>query len=154
MVEVTVDEMVITEPVERDIIHEYGEALGARSRVYTLEEIVAEKLRAILQHIEKLQERGWSRSRARDYYDLWRVLGAYRAEMDLSGFSSFLKEKCRVRNVGFVGPEDFFQEAMLAYVEKTWNQWLGPLVPYLPPFKTVIGDLRPQIVALCRQTVS
>jgi hypothetical protein len=27
-----------------------------------------DELRAILQHVEKLEQRGWSRSRARDYY--------------------------------------------------------------------------------------
>jgi hypothetical protein len=37
---------------------------------------------------------------------------------------------------------------MLAVVEKTWKQWLGPLVPTLPPYKTVIGELRPQVIAL------
>jgi predicted nucleotidyltransferase component of viral defense system len=36
---------------------------------------MAEKLRAIRQHVEKLKDTGWSRSRARDYYDVWRVLG-------------------------------------------------------------------------------
>ena len=148
-VEISLDEKVITEPVERDVIHEYGEPLEARIYAYTLEEIVTEKLRTILQHMERLRERGWSRSRARDYYDLWRVLGTYKPEMDLSSFPLLLKEKCRVRNVGFSGPESFFQEAMLAYVGKTWNQWLGPLVPDLPPFDIVIGDLRPQIAAIC-----
>lgn len=88
------------------------------------------------------------RSRARDYYDLWRVLGTYKDRMDLSDFSAFLREKCAVRDVDFTGPEDFFQETMLAYVEKTWNQWLGPLVPGLPSFETVIGELRPQVAAL------
>lgn len=114
----------------------------------TVDEIVAEKLRAILQHSKKLHERGWSRSRARDYYDLWRVMGTYRDQMDLSDFVSFLREKCAVRNVRFEGPESFFQEPMLSYVERTWVQWLGPLVPELPPFETVIGELRPQIVSL------
>jgi len=52
-----------------------------------------------------------------------------------------------VRNVSFEGPESFFQETMLVYVEKTWVQWLGPLVPGLPSFETVIGELRPQIVS-------
>ena len=98
--------------------------------------------------MEKLEERGWSRSRARDYYDLWRVLGAYRDQMDLSDFGPFLAAKCAVRNVAFAGPADFFQDRMLNYVEKTWNQWLGPLVPALPTFHTVIGELRPQIEAL------
>jgi hypothetical protein len=116
--------------------------------VYSLEEIIAEKLRAILQHLEKFQERGWSRSRARDYYDLWRVFGAYKNELDLSDFYSLLRDKCAVRNVGFKGPEDFFPETMLNYIEKTWVQWLEPLVPGPPPFETVIGELRPQIAVL------
>jgi predicted nucleotidyltransferase component of viral defense system len=120
--------------------------------VYALEEIVAEKLRAILQHVEMLEQRGWSRSRARDYYDLWRVLGAYKDQMDFSGFTSFLREKCAVRNVGFDNAEDFFQEAMLTYVEKTWDQWLGPLVPRLPAFETVISELRPQIASIIPAT--
>jgi len=37
---------------------------------------------------------------------------------------------------------------MLAVVEKTWRQWLGPLVPKLPPYKAVIEELRPQVTAL------
>jgi predicted nucleotidyltransferase component of viral defense system len=148
MIETAVDEKVLKPSPRRKLIHEYGEPLEAEVRVYALEEIVAEKLRAILQHVGKLEERGWSRSRARDYYDLWRVLGAYRDRMDLSNFPSFLREKCAVRDVAFDGPEDFFQERMLAYVEKTWQQWLGPLVPRLPTFDTVIGELRPQVASL------
>ena len=148
MIEVTVDEKVLKPVQNRRVIHEYGEPVEVQVQVYALEEIVAEKLRAILQHIEKLHERGWSRSRARDYYDLWRVMGTYRDQMDLSDFVSFLREKCAVRNVRFEGPESFFQETMLTYVEKAWQQWLGPLVPELPPFETVVGELRPQIVSL------
>jgi predicted nucleotidyltransferase component of viral defense system len=148
MVEISVDEKVLKPMQKRNIIHEYGEPLEAQVRVYALEEIVAEKLRAILQHVEKLQQRGWSRSRARDYYDLWRVLGEYQNQLDLSDFSSLLRAKCTVRNVSFNGPEDFFQKTMIDYVEKTWEQWLGPLIPDLPDFDTVIGELRPQIASL------
>ena len=150
MIETAVDEEVLMPVTERKIIHEYGEPLRAAVRVYALEEIVAEKLRAILQHVERLAERGWSRSRARDYYDLWRILGTFRDRMDLAGFRSLLVEKCAVRNVSFAGPEDCFEQRMLAYVERTWDQWLGPLVPGLPAFATVLGELRPQVAALVR----
>jgi len=50
--------------------------------------------------------------------------------------------------VSFNGPDDFFENKMLAYVEKTWEQWLGPLVPDLPDFSIVIDDLRPRIALL------
>lgn len=148
MIETAIDEKIFKPVKKRTIIHEYGEHLKVEVLVYALEEIVAEKLRAILQHVERLQARGWSRSRARDYYDLWRIFSTYRNQLDLSGFSSFLQDKCEVRKVSFKGPEDFFQKKMLEYVEKSWDQWLGPLVPELPAFATVIGELRPQIVSL------
>lgn len=80
MIEVTVDERILTPVEKRRVIHEYGEPLEAEVQVYSLEEIVAEKLRAILQQADLFERRGWIRSRARDYYDLWRVLGAYRVQ--------------------------------------------------------------------------
>ncbi len=139
----------VLKPAEfRSIIHEYGEPLDAKVQVYSLEEIAAEKLRAILQHMKKLESRGWGRSRARDYYDLWRVLGTYKDRMDFVGFGNFLRTKCALKNVGFTDEGDFFRDSMLKHVEKTWEQWLGPLVSDLPPFQTVIGELRPQISEL------
>ena len=53
-----------------------------------------------------------------------------------------------VRSVAFDGPEGFFRDSMLAYVEGSWDQWFGPLVPELPSFETVINGLRPQVAVL------
>ena len=148
MVEITVDERVLKPMVRRSVLHGYGEPLNIQVPVYSLEEIVAEKLRAILQHLRSLERRGWTRTRARDYYDLWRILGTYRDHLDSSGFESFLREKCALREVSFSGPESFFPEAILAMIEKSWARSLEPLVPNLPPHQTVIEELRPQIAAL------
>lgn len=148
MVETAMDEKILRPTVRRSVLHDYGEPFKVQVAAYSLEEIVAEKLRAILQHLRLLERRGWVRSRARDYYDLWRILGAYRDRLDLSDFPAFLREKCALKGVAFSGPESFFPEAMLLIVEKTWKQWLGPLVPELPPYKTVIEDLRPQVAEL------
>lgn len=148
MVEVAVDEKLLKPSLKRSVLHDYGEPLEVTVAVYSLEEIVAEKLRALLQHQRALEQRGWVRSRARDYYDLWRILGEYRQQLDLNDFPGFLRQKCAIREVTFTGPESFFPPSMLAVVEKTWDQWLGPLVPNLPPYPTVIDALRPQIVSL------
>ena len=148
MIEITMDEKILKPVEKRKVIHEYGEPFEAEIGVYSLEEIVAEKLRAILQHIDMLEKRGWSRSRARDYYDVWRVLGTYQNQMRLTDFNFLLREKCAVRGVSFFGPEAFFDTRMLSYIEDTWDQWLGVLVPSLPSFETVIDELRPQIEAL------
>jgi predicted nucleotidyltransferase component of viral defense system len=148
MVEISIDEKLLKPHACRTILHGYGEPLETNLQVYSLEEIVAEKLRAILQHARALEQRGWVRSRARDYYDLWRILGVYRDRLDFTNFPVFLAEKCAVRNVTFSGAESFFPKNMLANVEKTWKQWLGPLVQELPSSGTVIEELRSQVVTL------
>ena len=148
MIEVTVDERILWPIEKRLLIHNYGEPLRAALQVYPLEEIVAEKLRALLQQADLLEKRGWSRSRARDYYDLWRVLRTYGESMDWVNFNPRLREKCALRGVAFSGMEDFFDQRILAYVEDTWEQSLGVLVPSLPSFERVAGELRPQIAAV------
>ncbi len=142
MIEITVDEPVQRRVQQRKILHDFGEPLEESVGVYSLEEIIAEKLRAILQYVRILEEKGWSRSRARDFYDLWRILNTYADQLNLTGFEDFLSAKCVVRDVSFSSPEDFFPEAALYHVENTWEQWLGPLVPSLPSYETVIGQLR------------
>jgi uncharacterized protein len=148
MVEVTMDERVLVAPAEKSVMHGYGEALVARILVYSLEEIVAEKLRAILQHGKKLRERGWSRSRARDYYDLWRILSVREPAFEPEEFGLLLRKKCAARDVAFSSEHDFFEATTLSHVEKTWEQWLGPLVHKLPGFSSVISELRPMIAGL------
>lgn len=148
MIEIIGDEPILKSPQDRQIIHGYDETLSAEIQTYALEEIVAEKLRAILQHQKKLEERGWSRSRARDYYDLWRMLCAYGDKMNLADLPELLHRKCAVREVTFENADDFFREPMLTNVRETWHQWLGPLIPELPEFETVIDELRPRIESL------
>ena len=147
-VEITMDEPILWPVVQRRVMHEYGEPMHIEVLAYSLEEVVAEKLRAVLQQVARLESRGWSRSRARDYYDLWRVLGTYREQLDLTDFDVGLHEKCQLRHVDFAGPEDFFHPRIVANVELEWERSLGPLVPALPAFETVIGELRSQVAAL------
>jgi len=148
MVEITIEEPIHIEPVKRPILHGYEEEIFQEINVYSLEEIIAEKMRAILQHFKKLEERGWTRSRARDYYDIWRILNGYPNALRMEIISPLFLEKCKVKEVKFTNPGDFFDNILLDYIAKTWEQWLGPLVPDLPPFKLVIDDLKQKIYKL------
>ena len=145
LIEVTHEEQVLMPASMRNIIHEYGEKIPEVVSTYTLEEIIAEKLRAILQHTKKIHEKGWSRSRARDYYDIWRILGAYAGSLDLNYIPVLLEKKCTNKGVKFLNVECFFQKLMIINVEKTWNQWLGPLVRNLPACNTVVIELKSEI---------
>ena len=74
MVDITTQEPLILEPEERKIIHfDYPKIVEGSLFVYPLVEIMAEKIRAIVQFAVKIHERGWGRSRVRDYYDLWNL---------------------------------------------------------------------------------
>ena len=144
-IEVTLDEPILWPVEERAIIHDYEEPLEAAIQTYSLEEIIAEKLRAVLQQTRMLRERGWTRSRARDYYDIWRILRNYRSQLVLGNFGSLLSEKCAARGVSYTGPEDFFPQEMLSYVVERWSNSLGPLVESLPVYDLVINELRPEV---------
>ncbi len=145
MVEITRDEKLIKPPIALPVIHEYGEKLDIMLQVYTLEEIIAEKLRAILQNIQAFERKGWVRSRARDYYDLWRILSTYKENLDLSNFQEMLYKKCQHRGVSFSDSSSFFSPKLLVEVEKTWQQWLQPLLSNLPSYELVLKELRDQI---------
>ena len=151
LVEITYKEKLLKPILKKALIHKYGEKLRAKIAVYSLEEIVAEKLRAILQNKRVLEKRGWSRSRARDFYDLWRIFKSYSRSLKLSGFRGVLEKKCAAKGVSFKTAGDFFPSVVMAEVEKTWEQWLGPLVPDLPPYKKVIDELKPQVERILKR---
>ena len=94
--EITIDEPILWPVAQRAIMHEYGEPLKVEVPTYSLEEVVAEKLRAVLQQLDQLESRGWVRTRARDFYDLWSVLGTYEEGLDLTDFGDRLREKCQL----------------------------------------------------------
>lgn len=147
-IEITTNEPIITEPKIRNIIHGYQEDLSKELYVYSLEEIISEKLRAILQHLKKLEQTGWTRSRARDYYDLWRIFNTYNKDLNLNIIPSVFLKKCKVKDIDFSGPDAFFDEILLTYIADTWEKWLAPLVPDLPEFQLVINDLREKVCQL------
>lgn len=143
MIEITRGEPIVCETQMRSIAHPYGEELKGHMLSYSLEEIVLEKLRAILQQTKKLHEGDFKRSRVRDYYDLWYILKAQQQELNGSGgFIAKLQRKCAKAKVSFNSAADFFDPILVSHAEKTWVQWLKPLVPNLPLSTTVISELR------------
>lgn len=147
-IEITMQEMILFPPVTKQIIHPYDEKIDIAIQVYSLEEIVLEKLRAILQKTKKLHEEGRDRSRTRDYYDLWRIFTAFESDLYFENFPILLQKKCDLKNVHFVGVESFFDPVMMETVKRTWKQWLGNLVFDLPECSLVISELRTKLESL------
>jgi hypothetical protein len=140
--EITTDEPVLKTPLRLPLLHGYDEPLEGELTCYTLEEVVAEKLRALLQTRAHLAERGWARPRSRDYYDLWQLLCAREDAVDIEEAALLLPAKCQVRDVGFAGVEDFFSETTLQHARADWSGSLGRMVAELPDFDVCVSDLQ------------
>ena len=127
-------------PAARPLLHSYPEELAVALWCYPLEEIVAEKLRALLQSQVRLQSRGWGASRVcRDYYDLWQILR--RSELEPGSLPALVLEKCRHRNVSFSSPDAFFAPELLELAQAEWDRLLRPFVPQCPAAQQVLEDL-------------
>lgn len=145
MLEITMAEKVLLPLKSRKIIHNYGEELNLTANVYSLEEIISEKLRAILQYTKKLHENNWARSRTRDYYDLWSIFSHFESQINYNIIKGTLEKKCTGKQVSFNDINDFFDHIAIAEVYKTWDQWLGPLVIELPETNLVIEGIKEKL---------
>ena len=146
-VEITVGQQILARHSILPIIHHYDEPLSADIPVYSLREIVAEKLHAVLYKTNQLGTRNWDRVRPRDYYDLWRILTDHPDRLDPTGFHAFLKRKIAGSGLDFLNSDDLFDDRMIGKVDRRWVKALDPLIPHraLPDFTTVIDELRPRI---------
>jgi len=137
-VEITHDEPVILSPEYKPILHGYEEQIDCAVACYHIEEIVAEKLRALLQTHQKLVARGWNRPRARDYYDLWCILENYSEAADTNRLIEVLDKKCKHRDVSYQNIDDFFTAELVKEANQHWQATLGVLVRELPECGSVL----------------
>ena len=147
-VEITHDEPVILSPEYKPILHGYDEQIDCSVASYHIEEIVAEKLRALLQTHQKLVARGWNKPRARDYYDLWCILKNYSRSIDHLRLIDMLGKKCEHRGVAYQGIDDFFTPELVAEANKHWQATLGVLVHDLPECATTLDETRALILKI------
>lgn len=147
-IEVTHDEPVLLPAPLMPIVHGYDELFEVSVRTYCLEEICAEKLRSTRQTHAKLAARGWARSRARDYYDLWHLVRLEPGRLDRPQVAAVLPRKCAHRRVSIESVADVFEPTLLDEVRATWKRTIGPFVPLLPDVNDVLVETRKHLEAL------
>lgn len=140
-VEITTDEPLLLPAADRPLLHGYEEELSATLRCYSLEEIVAEKLRTMLQAEKRLEEGKWLRNCARDYYDLWGVCADPEVAVDFAEVATILTAKLAVRGVEAHSVDDFFPTRVVEGAERQWDSSLATLVKELPGFDTALSEL-------------
>ena len=141
-VEITYDELLLWRPQPRALLHGFPEpAPAATFSCYSLEEIVAEKLRALLQSRARLRKRGWGASRVcRDYYDLWCILR--HAGLDKTRLPALVLQKCTHRGIAVESPQTFFSEDLLQVARQEWKQQLSSFVINCPAVDQVLGEVQ------------
>ncbi|MBU2559310.1 nucleotidyl transferase AbiEii/AbiGii toxin family protein [archaeon] len=129
--DISMNEFLHERYLSREVLWEYSDKEKVGILVYSLEEILAEKLRSLLQ-----------RGKSRDYYDIWTLLGAHRKDINMKTTRQIFKKKCRHLSVPFNGVDDFFDADALAETERFWERGLAHQIDELPGFDTVIGECK------------
>ena len=128
-VHLTFDEPILEKPVSCWVKPRYSDLSRFKVNSYTKREIVAEKLRSLLQ-----QQKKWPRPR--DLYDLWYILCRSGDRFKWEDLRPFFTEKCLVRNVE---PDlaDLTSDNLRDWNRNAWRDRLGPMLRELPDFDPV-----------------
>lgn len=128
-VHLTFDEPIFDEPAVVSVNPAYGDLSAFRIAAYSKREIVAEKLRSLLQ-----QQKKWPRPR--DLYDLWYILCKSGERFSWEQLGPLFYEKCRVRGVQ---PDisGLTSDTLREWNENAWLDRLGPMLKDVPDFDPV-----------------
>jgi len=127
--DVSMNEFLLDGYPSRSVQWEYSDKEKVKVRVYSLEEILAEKLRSLLQ-----------RGKSRDYYDVWVLLKSHQKKIDMKTTRDIFQKKCEHFSISFEGVNDFFDADRLEKTERFWERGLAHQIDELPDFYNVITE--------------
>jgi len=130
-IDVMIDEHVAFDSVQH--IHAYEDVPAFDLQAYSVEEIFAEKLRAIYQ-----------RGAARDYYDLYQLLETDAVAIDFGEVRPAFEAKCEHDGLQ-VDLMDGLPEKQQETIRHQWETTLPDLTGDPPPFETVWNRLNTMI---------
>jgi hypothetical protein len=125
-VHLTFDEPVLDEPVVRRVKPTYSDLSGFGITAYSKREILAEKLRSLLQ-----QQKKWPRPR--DSYDLWYILCKSGEHFVWKELKPLFEEKCRIRGLQ-PDIEGLISDTLREWNENAWLHQLRPMLQDVPDF--------------------
>jgi predicted nucleotidyltransferase component of viral defense system len=138
-VHLSFDEPLLADPEERPVRSPYSEPAAFSIVAYSKVEIVAEKLRALLQ-----QQKKWPRPR--DLYDLWYIACSQAETFDRRHLRELFESKCRLRGV-LPDAEGLRSDRLYEWNRNAWAAQLSPLLRLLPDYDHVWAEW----VARCKE---
>ncbi len=132
--DISFSEKLLTKPVNKSIFHNYSdkELINRQIQVYSLLEIISEKLRSLIQ-----------RNRSRDIYDVW-YISQKLSEPEYPFIKSLLKEKSAEKKIWSLNIEDFINEKKEGKNKRAWINSLAKHLPQdkLPEFDTAYSSVK------------
>ena len=129
-VDIAFEELLVSEPVKRKLLSRYSDDIETELEIYSLEEIISEKLRSILQ-----------RGKSRDYYDTWILLKNYKNDFSNDRLWEILKKKCKFKNIPTPKTEEFLNKERAEEAGRYWERGLAHQLNDLPDFEKVLEEL-------------
>jgi predicted nucleotidyltransferase component of viral defense system len=131
-VHLTLDEPLLTDVASCHVRPQYSDLSEFQIAAYSRKEIVAEKMRALLQ-----QQKKWPRPR--DLYDLWYILCCLKEEFGAEELRNLFDKKCQLRQIK---PEikEIASENLKEWNKDAWEDQLRPLMKDVPDFGKVWRD--------------
>lgn len=126
--DISLNEKLVEEPERKKVKPEFEDIPEFDVLVYSMNEIIVEKIRSIFQ-----------RGKTRDYYDVWRLMKEN--DFNLYRIRDLLIQKCAISGVEF-RPDLIFNETRLSEAKKFWTISLARLTRDLPDFEKVIAELQ------------
>jgi len=123
-------EKMVDSPTSQTVTTSYGDLSNFQINGYTLNEVVAEKIRSLMQ-----------RSKVRDYYDIWKMFSQAN-DFDTSLIGSMVQKKCTINNIEY-SPSKIFDSSRMDGLREHWKKELERLVvEELPDPDVVFGNMK------------
>lgn len=124
------DELLYLDPERRQILSKPFLSEGQKVLAYRLEELLAEKIRSLLE-----------RGKSRDYYDVWRLFKEKTSGLDFKLLGEVLVKKLIHKKLNLTGINDFLPKDIDA-LKQYWVSELEQQINQLPSLEVVIEELQ------------
>lgn len=136
-IEIILYEKLIFDDLKREVYHPYSDSLSAEPLTvpcYSLHEVLAEKLRSIIQR---------SYTAPRDFYDIW-YLSQNTTDINWKFVVEAFHQKMEYKGLTFKGIEQMLNEENEKRLQGAWQNSLGHQIPKqrLPDYKVVLSSVR------------
>jgi predicted nucleotidyltransferase component of viral defense system len=135
-IEIILYELLLFPPIKKKVIHPYSDKLSANAAkipCYTIDEVMSEKIRALMQR---------KYTAPRDYYDIWYLSKNY--ELDTDKIVKAFNKKVKYKNLEFTGIEQLINPRHEKILKHNWKNSLEHQIPKgaLMDYTIVIPEVR------------